>query len=87
MKQVPHLAIVVALCFVSILGYAVFSYWVVVHSNDATLIGNVAATWQNFAIGAMGFWIGSSSGGKAKDPETPAGKAGDPLHVVEETGV
>lgn len=83
-QQVPHLAIVVALCVISILGYAVFSYWVVVFSNDATLIGNVAATWQNFAIGAMGFWIGSSSGGKAKDPETPTGKAVDPVHVVEE---
>lgn len=71
-NQIPHKGIIVALCVVAIVGYAVFSYWVVQYSNDATLIGNVAATWQNFAIGAFGFWIGSSSGGKAKPSDKPA---------------
>ena len=84
MKQVPHLSIVVGLCIAAILGYAVFSYWVVIYSQDSTLIGNVGATWQNFAMGAFGFWIGSSSGGKAKDPEAPSGKPRDPVHVVDD---
>lgn len=64
---VPHLRIVVTFCAVSILGYSGFSLWVVLCSQDAAMRGDVIGTWKSFAVSAFSFWIGASSGGKAKD--------------------
>lgn len=63
----PHLRVVVASSIAAIAGYAVFSLWVVLYSGDAALKGDVIGTWKSFAVLAFGFWLGSSSGGKAKD--------------------
>ncbi|WP_314716926.1 hypothetical protein [Sphingobium yanoikuyae] len=63
--RVPHLRIVVAVCVAAILGYLGFSVWVVIWSNDVALKGDVIGTWKSFAVLAFGFWLGSSSGGKA----------------------
>lgn len=70
MSRIPHLRIVVATCIVAVAGYAVFSWWAVFRSADNTLIGDVIGTWKSFAVAAFAFWLGSSSGGKAK-PEAP----------------
>lgn len=64
-SSVPHLRIVVAICFIAIGGYGVMSAWVL-QSKDAALIGDVIGTWKSFAVLAVGFWIGASSGGKTQ---------------------
>ncbi|WP_246152773.1 hypothetical protein [Sphingomonas montanisoli] len=79
--RVPHLRIVVAATIMAILGYAGFSLWVVLWSQDAAMKGDVIGTWKSFAVLAFGFWLGSSSAGKAKD-ETPTGTPADPVSVV-----
>lgn len=66
-QHIPNLPIVVATCLIGVVGYAAFSVWAVFYSSDATLQGDVIGTWKSFAVMAFGFWLGSSSGGKAKD--------------------
>lgn len=66
MSRVPHLRIVVGATVAAICGYAVFSVWVFGYSNDDALKGDVLGTWKSFAVLAFGFWLGSSSGGKAE---------------------
>lgn len=69
-NRVPNLYVVVAFCGVAIGGYAFFSVYVFLWSDDAALKGDVIGTWKSFAVLAFGFWIGSSSGGKANaNPE------------------
>lgn len=67
--KIPYLPIVVAFCVAAIIGYSVFSYWAVFVARDATMIGDVIGTWKSFAVLAFGFWLGSSSGGKAESSE------------------
>lgn len=69
--RVPHLPIIIAFCAAAIAGYAVFSVWAVFIARDATMIGDVVGTWKSFAVAAFAFWLGSSSGGKAKDDTPP----------------
>lgn len=78
--HIPYLPIVIGFCVAAITGYAVFSVWAVFYARDATMTGDVVGTWKSFAVAAFAFWLGSSSGGKAKD-ETPAGTKTDPAHV------
>lgn len=78
--HIPHFNTVVGFCVAAIAGYAIFSFWVVFYSEDAGLKGDVIGTWKSFAVAGFMFWIGSSSGGKAKD-ESPAGTPNDPLAV------
>ncbi|WP_347270343.1 hypothetical protein [Rhizorhabdus histidinilytica] len=66
-SRIPHLRIVVAASALAILGYAGFSLWVVLMSNDTAMIGDVIGTWKSFGVLAFGFWLGSSSGGKAME--------------------
>lgn len=82
--SIPHYRTVITFCVAAIVGYAGISVWAVMLSSDATIIGGVIGTWQNMAIGAFGFWIGSSSGGKAKAVDA-SGRQGDPVHVTEDT--
>jgi hypothetical protein len=69
--RIPYLPIVVAFCIAAIAGYAVFSGYAVFYAKDATMTGDVIGTWKSFAVLAFGFWLGSSSGGKAKDEAPP----------------
>lgn len=84
MTKIPHLRIVVLACLIAVIGYGFFSVWAVLYARDPTLIGDVIGTWKSFAVAAFSFWLGSSSAGKARDPEVPSGKPRDPVHVVEE---
>lgn len=65
--KVPHLPIVIAASIAAILGYGGFSIYVMAWTTDASLQGDVVGTWKSFAVLAFGFWLGSSSGGKARD--------------------
>lgn len=83
-SNIPHLRIVVSVSAFVLLGFALVSGWALIFSSDQVTKGNIIATWQNFALLAVGFWIGSSSGGKAKDVEPrPAGTPQDPVTVTE----
>ncbi len=64
--DLPHRREVIAASGAAIVGYLVFSVWVVVVSSDAALKGDVIGTWKSFAVLAFGFWLGSSSGGKTQ---------------------
>ena len=75
MTRIPHIRIVVATCVIAVIGYAIFSWWAVFRSEDATLVGDVIGTWKSFAVAAFSFWLGSSSGGKAKDTPPPEGES------------
>lgn len=63
--KVPHLRVVVAVCIYVLAGWSAVSLWSLMGSDDKITQGNIVATWQNFAMLAVGFWLGSSSGGKA----------------------
>lgn len=78
---IPHLRIVVGVSAFVLIGFAVVSAYVLGWSTDEVTKGNIIGTWQNFALLAVGFWIGSSSGGKAKDEPRPAGTPTDPVSV------
>jgi hypothetical protein len=65
--HVPHLRVVVGFCIAALVGYSVFSAYVVFEMRDAALTGDVIGTWKSFAVGVFGFWVGSSSAGKAKE--------------------
>jgi hypothetical protein len=80
-SKIPYLPIVVGFCIAAIAGYAVFSWWAVFIARDATMIGDVIGTWKSFAVLAFGFWLGSSSGGKAKD-EAPQDAPAKPRQPV-----
>lgn len=81
---IPNIRIIVGMCLAAIAGYALFSIYVVVVLRDATMTGDTVGTWKSFAVLAFGFWLGSSSGSKAKsDPATPTGTPSDPIAVTE----
>lgn len=83
--QIPHLRIVVVASAAAVAGYLAFSLWVVLWSGDVALKGDTIGTWKSFAVLAFGFWLGSSSSGKAKDAEPrPTGTPSDPITVTEE---
>lgn len=84
MTRIPHIAVVVSVTFFVLFGFGAVSGFVLGYTTDDVTKGNVIGTWINFAMLAVGFWLGSSSGGKAKDPDAPSGKPADPVHVKEE---
>lgn len=74
MMRVPHLAIVVLFSALAVAGYALLSGYVMLSTTDAAMQGDITGTWKSFAVLAFGFWLGSSSGGKAKDVAPPPDK-------------
>ncbi len=87
MTAIPHLRIIVGVCIAAVAGYAAFSVYAVAILKDATMTGDVIGTWKSFAVAAFTFWLGSSSGGKAKGdappPTMPSGTPDDPVAVTE----
>lgn len=82
MGRIPHLNVVVAVSAAAILGFSAISAYVLGWTSDDVTKGAIVGTWQNVALLAFGFWLGSSSGGKAKD-DAPTGKPEDPVAVTE----
>lgn len=64
--MIPDKKIVVSFAVAGVIGYAFFSIWMVQRNSDPATIGDIIGTWKSFAVAAFGFWLGSSSGGKAK---------------------
>lgn len=67
----PHLPYAWILATVTgaiLLGFAVVTHWVLVgeigHGIDAATKGALIQTWNNLALLAAGFWLGSSLSGK-----------------------
>lgn len=81
-SRIPHLRVVVAVSAAAIIGFAVISFYILRYSTDDVTKGAIVGTWQNVALLAFGFWLGSSSGGKVKD-DAPTGKPEDPVNVTE----
>ena len=77
-RRVPHSHVVVVFCLLGVIGYAACSWWAIAISTDAAIRGDVMGTWKSFATLAFGFWIGSSSGGKARDVQEAAQVAPTP---------
>lgn len=67
LRQIPHLRVVVAVSAAAIIGFTAISAYVLGYTDDDVTKGGIVATWQNVALLAFGFWLGSSSGGKVKD--------------------
>lgn len=87
MSAIPHLRIVVAVSAFVLAGFALVSGYVLGWSSDEVTKGNVIGTWINFAMLAVGFWLGSSSGGKAKggepSPVVVANQPDDPVPTTD----
>jgi hypothetical protein len=88
--SIPHLRIVVGVSSFVLLGFAAVSGYVLGWTQDDVTKGNVIGTWINFAMLAVGFWLGSSSAGKAKPSPTDEPSpvrieqpAGEPVPVQE----
>ena len=77
MNGIPHVRVVVGFCLLAAIAYLGFSIFIVGWSGDAALRGDVIGTWKSFAVAAFAFWVGSSSGGKAKDAPPPPQNARD----------
>jgi len=67
--RIPHLRVVVAVSAFVLVGFAAVSVYVLGWTDDEVTKGNVIGTWVNFAMLAVGFWLGSSSGGKSAPSE------------------
>lgn len=68
--RIPHLRVVVAISAFVLLGFLGVSVYVLGWSDDEVTKGNVIGTWINFAMMSVGFWIGSSSAGKAQGTQS-----------------
>jgi hypothetical protein len=66
-RQIPHLRVVVAVSGAAIVGFSAISGYVLGWTDDEVTKGAIVGTWQNVALLAFGFWLGSSSGGKVRD--------------------
>ncbi len=64
--HIPHLRVVVTVSGFVMLGFLGVSIYVLGWSHDEVTKGNVIGTWINFAMMSIGFWLGSSSGGKSQ---------------------
>ena len=87
--SIPHLRVVIGFCIAALVGYSVFSGYVVFNLKDPALTGDVIGTWKSFAVGVFAFWVGSSSAGKAKDasaspPPADAQEAADQVATAAE---
>lgn len=67
--SIPHLRVVIAVSAFVLFGFAIVSGYVLGWTTDDVTKGNIIGSWVNFAMLAVGFWLGSSSGGK----QTPNG--------------
>lgn len=84
MTAIPNIRVVIAACLIAVVGYLVFSIYAVMWLRDATMTGDVIGTWKSFAVAAFAFWLGSSSGGKAK-ADAPSGTPADPVNTKDVT--
>lgn len=65
-QRVPHYKTIAAVTFMVLAAFFAVTLWVLMEGDDPTIKGTVIGTWTTAAITAVNFWLGSSSGGKAK---------------------
>jgi hypothetical protein len=87
-QHIPYVAIIAAVTLVILIGFGAVTFWVLRETGmgiDAATKGALIQTWNNLAVMAAGFWVGSSLGGKLQpgphppaDPVDSGGVAGNP---------
>jgi hypothetical protein len=65
-SHVPHSKWLMWLTVAILSGYTGVTCIVLLNNYDGLTKGAIIATWTNMAFGAFGFWLGSSSAGKAQ---------------------
>jgi SNF family Na+-dependent transporter len=65
-ERVAHIGVIVLVTFIILIAFAAVTGWVLIYSEDQTTRGAIVQTWNNLAIAAGTFWLGSSLGGKMK---------------------
>lgn len=86
-RDIPHLGVVIAACTAAVAGYVTASIYAIYYLKDPAMTGDIIGTWKSFAVLAFGFWLGSSSGGKARvenQDVTVTNGPKDPVPTVEE---
>ena len=67
-SHLPYVRVITGVTFVILLAFAAVTWWVLgsVEGSgiDAATKGSVIQTWNNLAIAAATFWVGSSLAGK-----------------------
>lgn len=83
--RIPHLNVVVAVTFFVLIGFTAVTGYVLAYSSDDVTKGALIGVWMSSATGAVGFWLGSSSGGKASQhPPIPPDASGAAQFVADE---
>jgi hypothetical protein len=66
--HLPYVRVITGVTFVILLAFALVTFWVLQAGPqsgvDAATKGSVIQTWNNLAIAAATFWVGSSLAGK-----------------------
>lgn len=66
--QLPYVRVITGVTFVILFAFAAVTWWVLTAAEgsgiDAATKGSVIQTWNNLAIAAATFWVGSSLMGK-----------------------
>lgn len=66
--RIPHVWVLASVTACVLLGFAAVTFWVLAgepgRGIDAATKGALIQTWNNLALLAAGFWLGSSMAGK-----------------------
>ena len=68
-NHLPYVRVITGVTFVILAAFAWVTWWVLAHGTeqngiDAATKGALIQTWNNMAIAAATFWVGSSLAGK-----------------------
>jgi hypothetical protein len=67
-SHLPYVRVITGVTFVILVAFAAVTWWVLSSGAgsgiDAATKGSVIQTWNNLAIAAATFWVGSSLAGK-----------------------
>src|SRR4051812_46983696 len=75
--QLPYVKGIAGVTFAVLAAFAAVTFWVLTAGRDsgidAATKGSVIQTWNNLAIAAATFWVGSSLAGKMATAAAPKG--------------
>lgn len=63
-EKMAHGGMIIIVTLIILACFAGVSVWVLLYGTDPTIRGSIIQTWNNLAIAAGTFWLGSSLGGK-----------------------
>lgn len=61
---IPHVRVVAWVTFCVLIAFAIVTGFTLFRIEDDTIRGALIGTWSTMAVSTVGFWVGSSSGGK-----------------------